>query len=77
MDSIGERKEQMDAAAQDLRLEPGLAMERDEARFDRSLRRPHLLHDPDLIVRDVAKDKDIGDPQQNRIAMTTPAQMRV
>jgi hypothetical protein len=62
----------MDAAAQDLRPEPGLAMERDEARFDRSLRRPHLLHHPDLIVRDVAKD--IGDPQQNKNRDDDPGQ---
>jgi hypothetical protein len=34
VDSIGERKEHVDTAAQDLRLEPGLATKRDEARFD-------------------------------------------
>ena len=63
MDSIGEGKEHVDTAAQDLKLELGLAMECDEARFDRAFRRPHLLHDSDLIVRDVAKD--IGDAQEN------------
>lgn len=57
-------KEHVDAAAQDLGLEPGLAVERDEARLDGPLHRPHFLHDPDLVVRDVAKD--IGHAQQNK-----------
>jgi hypothetical protein len=34
VDTIGEGKENVNAAAQDLGLEPGLAMERDEARLD-------------------------------------------
>src|SRR6266566_7876258 len=34
VDSIGEGKEHVETAAQDLRLEPSLATKRDEARFD-------------------------------------------
>jgi hypothetical protein len=64
MDSIGEGKENVDTAAQDLGLIPGLAVESDESRFDGALRRPHFLDYPDLIVRDVAKD--IRHPQQNK-----------
>jgi hypothetical protein len=56
VDSIGEGEKHVDAAAQNLGLEPGLTMKRDEARLDRTLRRPHLLYDSNLIVRDVAKD---------------------
>jgi hypothetical protein len=60
---IGERPEYVDATAQDLGLEARLAVQRDEARRDRALRRPHLLDDADLVVGNVAKD--VGDTDQD------------
>jgi hypothetical protein len=46
----------MDAAAQNIRLEAGLAAQRDESGFDRSARGPELLDNADLIIGDVAND---------------------
>ncbi len=40
VDSIGERKKRVDTTAQDLGLEPGLAMQCDKAGFDRSFSAP-------------------------------------
>src|SRR6516225_4290309 len=56
VNSIGEGKEDVNSATQNLGLEPSLTMERDEARFDRAFRRPHFFYDSDLIVRDVPKN---------------------
>ena len=56
-------KEHVQAAAQHFRLVAGLAVQRDEAVLDRAFRRPELLDDADLVVRDVAKD--IGNAQQD------------
>ena len=63
VEPIHEGHEDMNAAAQDLGLEARLAVQRNETRFDRALRRPHLLDDTDLIVGDVAKD--VGHANQN------------
>ena len=54
----------MHAAAQDLGPVTGLAMQRNEAGFDRAFRRPHLLDDADLIVRYVAED--VGRSQETK-----------
>jgi hypothetical protein len=61
---VRERPEHVDAATQDLGLEARLAVQRDEARCDRALRRPRLLDDADLVVRDVAED--VGHPQHDQ-----------
>ena len=57
MDAVLERRQEVPAAAQDLRLEAGLAVERDEARLDRALRDSELLDDADAVVRDVAEEE--------------------
>jgi hypothetical protein len=48
-----ERREEVEAAAQHVGLEAGLALQRDEAGVDGPAPRPLLFHDPDLVVGDV------------------------
>ncbi len=52
---VHEREEHVQAAAQHCGLVAGLAVQRDEAAVDRAFRRPQLLDDADLVVRDIAK----------------------
>lgn len=66
VEPIHEGHEDMNAAAQDLGLEARLAVQRNETRFDRALRRPHLLDDADLIVGNVAKDIGHADEDEKR-----------
>ncbi len=55
-----ERAQHVPAAAQQLRLEPGLSVQRDEPILHRSRRAPQLLHDADTIVGDVTKRRHKG-----------------
>jgi hypothetical protein len=68
VDAVHERDEQVPAAAQDLRLEAGFAVQRDQARLDGSARAEPLLHDPDARVRDEADrlEKDGDDENRQR-----------
>jgi hypothetical protein len=59
-----ERREKMDAAAQDFRLKPRLSTERDETALDRSAGAPQLFDNTNLIVGNVAND--ISHAQQDR-----------
>ncbi len=46
----------MNATPEDIWLEPSFPMKGDEPGLDGALGGPHLLHDPDLVVLDVAED---------------------
>ncbi len=54
VDAILERHEEMIAAAQDLRLIAGLAIERDQAAGDGAAATPQFLDDGDTVIADIA-----------------------
>ena len=66
MDAVHEGDEDVYAAAQDFRAKARLAVERDEARFDRAPERPQLLDDADLVVGDVAEDIGCADERNHQ-----------
>jgi hypothetical protein len=53
VDRVLERHEPVQSAAQDVRLEAGLAGQSDQARLDRATTRPALLDDSDALVGSV------------------------
>ena len=66
---------EMQTAAQDLRLKPRLAIERDDSPLGhRTLHRPELLDDPDPVVGDVAQARKLARPA---ITSTTVATIQI
>ena len=57
----------MDARPEDLRLEPGLAVERDDLVLERALGAPPLLDDADLVGPDDPEADELPDePSQKQ-----------
>jgi hypothetical protein len=55
VNAVLERHQDVPAAAEQPRLKPGLAVQRDEPAFQRSFGTPELFDDADAVVRDIAE----------------------